>query len=53
MPADKVVLACSECGRYNYYTTKNRANTKGKLKLRKYCQKDKRHTEHVETKLRD
>jgi large subunit ribosomal protein L33 len=53
MPADKIVLACSECGRHNYVTTKNRQNTKSKMKLNKYCKADRRHTEHVETKLRD
>jgi large subunit ribosomal protein L33 len=53
MPADKIVLACSECGRHNYVTTKNRQNTKAKLKIKKYCKADRRHTEHNETKLRD
>jgi large subunit ribosomal protein L33 len=52
MPAEKIVLACSECGRYNYVTVKNRQNVKSKLKLKKICKKDRRHTDHVETKLR-
>ena len=33
----------SKCGRFLYYTFKNRRNTIEKLKLRKYCPITKRH----------
>jgi len=32
-----VALACSQCGRQNYYTRKNRQTMRQKLSLRKYC----------------
>ncbi|MEA3406914.1 MAG: 50S ribosomal protein L33 [Chloroflexota bacterium] len=48
--ADRVVvtLACSECNERNYTTEKNRRNDSGRLVLRKYCPRCKKHTEHVE-----
>ena len=59
-----VILACSECKRRNYTTTKNKktmtgnnyTTTKnkktmtGKLEIKKYCKFDKKHTLHKETK---
>jgi len=47
---DNVTLACTECKRRNYTTTKNKKNTTGKLELKKYCKFDKKHTLHRETK---
>ncbi|MEO0086479.1 MAG: 50S ribosomal protein L33 [candidate division WOR-3 bacterium] len=44
-----VHLACSECKRKNYHTTKNK-NKQEKLELRKYCKFCKKHTIHKETK---
>lgn len=44
-----VTLACSECGRENYHTRRNKNNTQRKLSLRKYCQWCRKHTEHKET----
>ena len=43
-----VILACSECKRRNYTTTKNKKTMTGKIK--KYCKFDKKHTLHKETK---
>jgi large subunit ribosomal protein L33 len=43
-------LECSECGRRNYTTIKNRRNTQAKLELRKYCSWDRKHTKHKEVK---
>ena len=45
-----VTLACEECKRRNYTTTKNKKTTTEKLKLKKYCKFDRRHTVHKETK---
>jgi large subunit ribosomal protein L33 len=45
-----VTLACSECKRRNYTTTKNKRTTPEKLNFRKYCRFCDTHTEHKETK---
>ena len=45
-----VILACSECKRRNYTTTKNKKTMTGKLEIKKYCKKKKKHTLHKETK---
>ncbi len=45
-----VTLACSECKRRNYTTTKNKRTTQGKLVFRKYCRFCRTHTVHKETK---
>ncbi|WP_224746855.1 50S ribosomal protein L33 [Pelovirga terrestris] len=47
---DIVTLACTECKRRNYTTTKNKKNTPDKLEFNKYCRFCKRHTTHKETK---
>lgn len=46
----QVILACTECKSRNYYTSRNRTNTPGKLELKKYCRPCHKHTLHVETK---
>ncbi|MCY3563931.1 MAG: 50S ribosomal protein L33 [Acidimicrobiia bacterium] len=63
MPSDKrppIKLACTECKRRNYVTTRGRANpsekaqrrnlVKGRLVLRKYCRWCRVHTSHRETR---
>ncbi len=50
MPRDLVILECSECGRRNYTTTKNKRTVSGRLAKKKYCSFDKKHTSHVEKK---
>ncbi|MDR3556391.1 MAG: 50S ribosomal protein L33 [Syntrophobacteraceae bacterium] len=45
-----VTLACSQCKRRNYNTTKNKRTTPEKLSFRKYCRFCNVHTEHKETK---
>ncbi|MDR1505841.1 MAG: 50S ribosomal protein L33 [Treponema sp.] len=47
-----IALQCAECKRKNYTTSKNRRNTQGKLELKKYCPFDRKHTLHVETKIK-
>ena len=47
-----IALACSECKRRNYTTTKNRKTTQEKLELMKYCKWDHKHTLHKETKVK-
>ena len=53
MKGDKrimVILACDECKRRNYYTSRNRLNTPGRLELRKFCRFCRKVTAHKETK---
>ncbi|HOO74068.1 MAG TPA: 50S ribosomal protein L33 [Tepiditoga sp.] len=43
-------LKCSECGKRNYYKSKNR-NVKTKFEFKKYCPHCDKHTLHTETKI--
>ncbi len=45
-----VTLECTECHERNYLTEKNRRNDSGRLELRKYCPRQRKHTLHRETK---
>ncbi|HJM43017.1 MAG TPA: 50S ribosomal protein L33 [Nitrospinota bacterium] len=45
-----VSLACEECKRRNYSTTKNKQKTPDRLEFKKYCRSCRRHTPHRETK---
>ncbi len=45
-----VGLRCTECGRLNYVSERNRINTNQKLELKKYCPQCKKHTLHKEVK---
>jgi len=45
-----ITLACGECKRRNYTTTKNKRTTPDKLSFNKYCPFCRRHTSHKETK---
>ena len=47
---DIITLACTECKRRNYTTTKNKKNTPGRLEMKKFCKFDRKHTLHRETK---
>ena len=45
-----VILACTECKRRNYNTTKNKRKTTDRLEFKKYCRWCRTHTPHRETK---
>ena len=45
-----ITLACTECKRRNYTTTKNKKTTTEKLERSKYCKFCKKHTKHKEIK---
>ncbi len=45
-------LKCEECGSLNYWTEKNRDNTKEKLSLKKFCRHCRKHTLHNETRTK-
>ena len=48
-PRQDYGMVCTECGNFNYLTTRNKVNTEEKLGLKKYCSRCKKHTEHKET----
>ncbi len=50
MPREIITLACTECKRKNYTTTKNKRKHTDRLELRKYCKFCRKHTLHRELK---
>jgi elongation factor Tu len=47
---DIVALACTECKRRNYSTTKNKKKTTERLEFSKFCRFCRKHTAHRESK---
>jgi large subunit ribosomal protein L33 len=45
-----ITLACNECKRRNYSTTKNKRTMQNRLELKKFCPFCRIHTVHKETK---
>ncbi|MBI2345629.1 MAG: 50S ribosomal protein L33 [Deltaproteobacteria bacterium] len=45
-----IQLACGDCKRRNYATTKNKTTTPDKLAKKKFCPFCRKHTVHKETK---
>ena len=45
-----VTLACTECKRRNYTTTKNKRKHPDRLSFKKYCKFCQKHTIHRETR---
>lgn len=45
-----ITLACDQCKRRNYQTTKNKKNDPDRLEIKKYCKWCKTHTLHKETR---
>jgi len=50
MPRELVVLACTECKRRNYTTTRNKKLTANRLEMAKYCRFERKRTVHKEVK---
>jgi large subunit ribosomal protein L33 len=50
MPRDIITLACTECKRRNYQTTKNKKIKSDRVELKKYCPFERKHTLHREVK---
>ena len=46
----QVILACEECKRRNYITMKNKVNDRERIEMNKYCQWERKHTLHKETR---
>jgi large subunit ribosomal protein L33 len=47
---DIISLACSDCKRRNYSTTRNKKKTPDRLELKKYCRFCRKHVLHKESK---
>jgi large subunit ribosomal protein L33 len=47
---DLVTLACTECKRRNYNTTRNKKKQTEKLEIKKYCRFCRSHKVHKESK---
>ena len=47
---DIITLACTECKRRNYTSTKNKKTVTERLELKKYCKFCRRHIVHKEIK---
>jgi large subunit ribosomal protein L33 len=45
-----VTLACGECKRRNYSTTKNRRKSTERLEFSQFCRYCRKHTAHKESK---
>jgi large subunit ribosomal protein L33 len=45
-----VTLACTDCNRRNYSTTKNRRKSSERLEFSKFCRACRKHTAHRESK---
>ena len=50
MVREMVTLACTECKRRNYITSKSKKNDPGRVELKKYCKFCRTHTVHRETR---
>ena len=47
---DIITMACTECKRRNYSTTKNKKKTSERLEMKKFCPWCRTHTPHREAK---
>ncbi|HEX5215489.1 MAG TPA: 50S ribosomal protein L33 [Vicinamibacterales bacterium] len=45
-----ITLACQDCKRRNYSTTKNRRKSTERLEFSKFCRACRKHTAHKESK---
>jgi len=46
----EITLACTECKRRNYQSTKSKRNTPDRVEFKKYCHWCRCHTPHRETR---
>jgi large subunit ribosomal protein L33 len=47
---DNITLACGDCKRRNYTSTKNKKTTPDRLEKKKFCRSCRKHTAHKETR---
>ena len=46
----KITLDCTECKHRNYITMMSNINDRERLEMKKYCNNDRKHTLHKETR---
>ncbi|MGH7738616.1 MAG: 50S ribosomal protein L33 [bacterium] len=47
---EQITLACSDCKRRNYNSTRDKRKKPNKVEVKKYCRWCRKHTPHKETK---
>jgi large subunit ribosomal protein L33 len=47
---DQITLACNECKRRNYISSKNKRLHPDRVEFKKYCRFCRKHTPHRETR---
>jgi len=47
---DQIILACNDCKRRNYTSTKNKRKHPDRVEFKKYCRFCRIHTVHKETR---
>ncbi len=47
---EQITLACSDCKRRNYHSSRDKRKTQNKIELKKYCKWCRKHVLHKETK---
>ena len=47
---NSITLACNDCKRRNYQTSKSKRNTPDRIEMKKYCRWERQHTLHKETR---
>jgi large subunit ribosomal protein L33 len=50
MARELAILACSDCKRRNYVTTRNKRTMTNRMEIKKYCPAERKRTLHRETK---
>ena len=50
MARELAILACTDCKRRNYVTTRNKRTTTNRLEIKKYSPAERKRTLHRETK---
>ena len=50
MPRDLAILACTECKRRNYTSTRNKTTMTERVEKAKFCPFCRKHTSHKEVK---
>lgn len=50
MPRELAILACTECKRRNYTTTRNKRTQTNRVEMKKYCPTERKRTLHKEVK---
>jgi large subunit ribosomal protein L33 len=50
MPRELAIMACTECKRRNYTTTRNKRTMTNRLEQKKFCPTERKRTLHREAK---